>query len=129
MISSHILSEIGFLFYTSALFPFLSDQMESSSRESFGSNESLEKLKSSSKIFSQFEVNSGNEIYLYWISMFSQQEIMFQLHFIAKFKGSFTAKASCAYEYYCPENKKWVVAKTVPNNITYTIYIYIYTYI
>ena len=35
--TSHILSEIGFLFYTSALFPFLSEQMESSSRESFGS--------------------------------------------------------------------------------------------
>ena len=76
------------------------------------SYESLEKLKSS-KIFSQFEVNSGNEIYLYWTNMLSQQEIMFQLHFIAKFKESFTAKASCAYEYYCPENKKWVVAKTV----------------
>ena len=74
--------------------------------------ESLEKLKSGNMI-AHFEVIAGNDIYLYWTHMLPNQEIKFPLFFIAKFKGSFTARASCAYEYYCPENKKWLIAQKV----------------
>ena len=76
------------------------------------SQESLEKLKSA-KVIAHFEVIAGNDIYIYWTHMLPNQEIQFPLFFIAKFKGSFTARASCAYEYYCPENKKWLIAQKV----------------
>ena len=75
-------------------------------------HESLEKLKSGN-VISHFEVIAGNDIYIYWTHMLPNQEIQFPLFFIAKFKGSFTARASCAYEYYCPENKKWLIAQQV----------------
>ena len=35
--SSHIISEFGFLIYTSTLFPFLSEEMETNSRSDLGS--------------------------------------------------------------------------------------------
>ena len=62
-------------------------------------HEHLESL-ADSKIITFYEIEAGNNIYLYWPAFKSKQELHFTLFCNVKFGGVFKAKPSSVYEYY-----------------------------